>query len=325
MGNVKVQNITRTPVENGSNWGSVAGVTPPPAEGFIGDGYFQDDFATGTMNTTANGFQWAGRKGEPTETGFLTSVIKQQDDNLWYAVWNNGDLTSGGATDGNLLTINTNPDFYDAVSGVTADRLKFDAYNHEGAEQGIYHGNGIQEVYMAYWLKIPDNFQKSIVVKANENNKWFQWWAGEKADYDNPTAPITSQVIMNTYPGAGTAEDLTWSIRDAGTDGNGGIGGGGGTYPNFFSEADAGKWMHIVYHFKTGVTDGAFEMWRRWEDESTYTVITSETNIGFAAYPSLTGLKTGYILGYTNRHYEVTQEFIMDNFELSLAKPAVLP
>ena len=48
MGNVIVSNITRTPVSNGSNWGSVAVVTPPAATmtRIVSPEYtFTDDFA----------------------------------------------------------------------------------------------------------------------------------------------------------------------------------------------------------------------------------------------------------------------------------------
>jgi len=51
MGNVIVSNITRTPVENGSNWGSVAGVTPTTA-------FFTDGFETGDLSHSENGAGW---------------------------------------------------------------------------------------------------------------------------------------------------------------------------------------------------------------------------------------------------------------------------
>ena len=47
--------------------------------------------------------------------------------------------------------------------------------------------------------------------------------------------------------------------------------------------------------------------------------ITGDVTSGHA------GWSGGYLFGYTNRHFEITQEFIVDNFELSLTKPSVLP
>jgi len=52
MGNVIVSNITRTPVENGSNWGSVASVSDTAL--------FADDFSSGDLSYSANGFAWGG-------------------------------------------------------------------------------------------------------------------------------------------------------------------------------------------------------------------------------------------------------------------------
>jgi len=55
MGNVIVSNITRTPVENGSNWGSVAGLTPPPSGDVVYPLTYADRTKTVTVGATGSG------------------------------------------------------------------------------------------------------------------------------------------------------------------------------------------------------------------------------------------------------------------------------
>ena len=315
------QILYRHPTPRFIDGNNPSGARPSGPEGFIGDGYFQDGFVSGDMLANGNGFQWAGRKGQLGTKNFLTSVIKKQDDNLWYAVYNNADLTSGGASNGNLLTDNPNPAYYDAKSNSTSLRARFPAGTKDTGEQGIYH-TGIEEIWIAYQVKIPDNW--AVPTGSSPNNKWLQWWCGTNAQYD---VAGTTQFSMNTYADGSISgqENLHVNCKD-GTDG---VYNGETIASNFYDANDAGKWMHLAYRFKCSsagnAADGACEIYRKWDGDASYAKIVDQQNLKLAKTPNSAGLQAGYLLGYANRTYAADTEFIIDDFELSLTKPSVLP
>ena len=121
MGNVIVSNITRTPVSNGNNWGSVAG-TPATL-------IFSDDFASGDLSKTENGFIW----GTPKSTSASTFNPKSGSHSLLFdfgfqaAAEQRFQLGAGYSE----LTLEWDQYFPDGTEGYGG--LIYDNYNSDGS------------------------------------------------------------------------------------------------------------------------------------------------------------------------------------------------
>jgi len=138
MGNVKVPNITRTPVSDGSNWGSVA-VAPPPAAGllysqnfesagwesdFTGSATWGDHLAVVTNNphsgtkslrgnqidTVTDGITGLAGESNPTLDwrGSGGNISGLTPNECWFEYWfrhddYNEDLVDDGSGEGKLL------------------------------------------------------------------------------------------------------------------------------------------------------------------------------------------------------------------------------
>ena len=78
--------------------------------------------------------------------------------------------------------------------------------------------------------------------------------------------------------------------------------------------------MQVVIHIKAessdGANDGAFDFYRRWENESSFTQIHHGTGLGIKVASSPAGFKNGYILGWHQLYSENT-EWLLDDFTVS--------
>ena len=76
MGNVIVPNITRTPVENGSNWGSVAGTVEPPlaAARIFADNTLGSDITDGTYSISGRDSSGSDGNAYTTVTAAVTAM-----------------------------------------------------------------------------------------------------------------------------------------------------------------------------------------------------------------------------------------------------------
>jgi hypothetical protein len=175
------------------------------------------------------------------------------------------------------------------------------------AEQRFSMGAHYTDLWFRYWIKVPPNFHYE-----GSNAKWAAFWT-------------------NNYDGAG---DVTFQLRP--TTGMGGTGNAklvvqdGGVavpevdcYDDFINATrDAGRWMRIVYHLRpesaSGAVNGQFRVWRRWEDESTYTQIYNKTNAQF--YENGVGVHQGYLMGSAEGGSYVGNgdlAWLVDTFEAS--------
>jgi hypothetical protein len=299
MGNVKVPNITRTPVENGSNWGSVAGT--PPVTGLatpdlVFDGFESNDMSApnsgGGVNTT--GFNW--------ESNNKTSVVYMKNGVTPTARYNNGPIDNENTT---VPTLDWHP-----KNGINSLRFRFSA-NSEWTEQKYNAATPTEKLWVGYWLKVPDNFTRGLVqTGGGTNNKFFiMVWGDITNDYtDNNVA----RMGMTDRPNAaGTGINLDLAVRD-----QGGAATTSSSYTDFVTTADQGRWMHCMYYLGGGSSNESLRMWRRWENEASYTLIAGldGRNIVDNVTSGHAGWSGGYLFGYANMPYAADTDWLVDDF-----------
>lgn len=171
------------------------------------------------------------------------------------------------------------------------------------SEQRFSLGAHYNDVWVRYWVKIPENFSHGTM-----NNKWAAFWTNA---YDG-----AGDVTFQTRPTSGGSCKLV--VQDGGVavvevD----------VYENFINVAtDLGRWMQIVYHLRpessNGATDGQIRVWRRWDGENSWTQIYNKTNAQF--YENGVGVHQGYLFGSAEGGpYQDPDEthFLIDTFEVS--------
>ena len=277
-----------------------AGVTVAGAEVIIAD-----DFESGDLSTTnKDGFKWAA----PMRTSIVTrnaSCANPGDD---VVIWSGkAACTVLGSSD---------PRDWTAKRGNNSLRFRY-AAGQEWTEQRFDPGKGYPEIWLSYWIRVPVNFSRGTSGSLT-NNKWFKMWMGDQSLYDKPGV---SQFNTQDWPGSpATNIDVVLAYDNAA-----GKGGKSGTYTNYVTPADAGKWMHVVYHMKAssggGAKNGRISWYRKWEGGS-YETIADLKNIEIAIGKASTnigynGWGAGYILGYANRAYAKDTEWLVDEFVIS--------
>jgi len=155
----------------------------------------------------------------------------------------------------------------------------------------------------------------------------------------NPQGPNSSNnnqklfaLWQDGYAGHGTGPTIVWNFWRQSS--NGGarfdfvLGGDSqsrghfGSYEDFMLPEDAGRWMQLVLYAKNSSADGALDgevgIWRRWEDEADFTLISKAPGRGFS-FPESgpVGWQAGYVMGWANSTYAETTEFLMDDFVIS--------
>ncbi|MCP4256812.1 MAG: hypothetical protein GY774_04695, partial [Planctomycetes bacterium] len=84
---------------------------------------------------------------------------------------------------------------------------------------------------------------------------------------------------------------------------------------------DRGRWMQCVHRLKTGsaegVADGIIQLYRRWEGESSFTMIHDMQDAENQWNGAGVGYEQGYIMGWANDPYTEDTEWLMDNFEMA--------
>jgi hypothetical protein len=242
---------------------------------------FTDSFETGNLSASnANGFRW----GEPNKT----TVVNQN--NVTYGT----NLFSGS---------NWTP--YD---GNFSLRFQYPAGNSISEQRFTFGNAAYKDVWFKYWLRVPTNFTHS-----SGNHKLFAIW-------------------MDNYSDGGTGSTVLWEFWP---DGSGGSRlafhyvpfGGSDSYhmqgANFISvPADRGRWMEVVLRIKASTTnsarDGIIQMWRRWQNESTFTKLHDYQNVDLGASAGGSqGWANGYFMGWTNGPYAANTEWLMDNLTIA--------
>lgn len=265
---------------------------------------FSDSFESKDMSATnTNGFKWSKNN--------RTSIVIQDPNDGPVAVYNNGVIynihSSTMPDDGSTRN-------WTAKSGTHS--LRFSYPNGQNwSEQRYDLGGAYPEVWISYWMRVPANFYR----ENGRNNKWFDILMAPISQYSDTSV---SRIEMQDWPNGSGGMNLNIQFRN----GADGIFTNSNTYNNFITPVDANRWMLVVYHFKASATnsstDGILRMYRRWKNETKFTLINelSNLNVGIGS-GSVTagrlGWASGYIMGYANAPYANDTEWLMDDFTVS--------
>lgn len=254
-----------------------------------------DSFETGDMSTPDNiDFQW--------DRNNRTSIVTMDPGPV--AIWNNR-YVYNEVSDGRDWT---------AYHGDNSLRFRYPA-GSEWAEQRFSIGTAHSELWMSFWLRVPENFHHNNPSGSAANNKLFSLWMdGYSADGDGST------VNMEFRPD-GSAGGSRFYVKT--TRGRNNVTGGDqGSVPFIRVPEHRGKWMNLVIRVvaesSEDKSDGTVEVWRKWDGDSSYTKTHDRNNQPLrlpASGPQ--GFSNGYLMGYANATYSENTEFLIDDFKLS--------
>jgi hypothetical protein len=250
-----------------------------------------DSFESGDMSASnADGFSW----GSNNRTSVVTSTE---------VVWNNGAKST---------PIGSGQD-WTPFSGEHSLRFRYPAME-PWSEQRFKLGAAYPEIWFRYWLRVPKNFVHEPVSESSHNNKFFALWMdGYSQKGDGPT------IVWNFWGDDSGGSRFTYSLSQEAN----GTNGHHGSYDNFIRvPEDRGRWMQVVLYAKMSSSatsnDGESRIWRRWQDECDFTLISETVDRGLvapAAGPN--GWAAGYIMGWSNSWYAEDTEWLLDDFTVS--------
>jgi hypothetical protein len=284
VANVKVENITRTPVENGSNWGSVAGVTPP--SGLATPDLFYDDFETGDFTAPNSG-------GGVNTVGFS-----------WHAPIGTS-VISGAAKSGSY-----------GLNG-----LYVGGNENAWAEQRYNRTTPQQSCYMGYWMRVPANWTRGYDPTNNNNNKYFgALWGVEHDDYTNSNltrltandwvgSPTSNGNLLLELRGQGNRYSYSNTYNDWITPAD------QGRWMHIM--------FYLGVSSAVDTPDAKIRLWRRWEDEEAYTLLNSIDD-GYSyntVDQGQNGWAGGYIGGWANQEYVADTNFSYDEIGIWSTDP----
>ena len=244
MGNVIVSNITRTPVENGSNWGSVAAPSSPGLTGTFAEG--------NTITLAGSGYGTLGvtTKYDDFEDGTNGQLISARPD------WKT-DIGSGG-----IEPIVTSSDSYaGSLSGL--------ASIIGGGDSATYLTGDFTEVYIAFAYK--GTIESGTSAKTV---KGFRVHANDGPNIYTSYPAIFEQEIVDQYSNNGRR----FTVAPGQADGSGNE---SSLYPGGVS---AGSWHYLEYYFKQGDAGVANGVVQSWDDLSigsnaSTTTITNDSGV----------------------------------------------
>jgi hypothetical protein len=275
-----------------------------PLGSVLADIRFFDDFESARMNSTTilalpsnlDGFTWNDNN--------KTRVVKDEwdlDPSGGREVWHNGviDIFSAGAD-------------WRTKSGLNSLLFRY-LPNEYMTEQRFSFNTAYREVWVRYWIRIPNNFNLS---PTGSNNKWFIVWAGPYSGGDG--ASCLWEIRPETSGGQTIGAYIYTHVNQPGIGFSSAL-----EQVNGFIRIpeDRGRWMQVVYQVKYSSTndtyDGLFRMWRRWDGDPSLTLIHEKTNLMYRPAEGAPGLEAGYIMGWANNPYAETTEFLVDDFTVS--------
>ena len=278
-------------------------VSPPVSAAVI----FSDSFESANMSATStDGFKW--------DKNNRTSIVTQDPSDGPVAVYNNRTIHN---IDNKTMPDGSIRDWH-AENGKYSLRFRY-AAGRNWVEQRYDFGKGYPELWVSYWMRVPVNYKRG----SGRNNKWFNIQMAPMSQYEDSTV---SRIEMQDWPSGSGGFNINIQFRN----GSNGKFINSSSYKNFITPADAGKWMHIIYHLKasatTSSTDGIIRMYRRWQGEPGYTLINdlNNLNVGIGAgsvSSGRLGWVAGYLMGYANTAYATDTEWLLDDFVVSDSAP----
>jgi hypothetical protein len=249
-----------------------------------------DGFESGDMSATnRDGFRWA----QNNRTSVVTMAPGPK------VVWHNGPRELPGPEGAD----------WTAKHGQYALRFHYPA-GEAWSEQRFTLGGAYPEIWIRFWLRVPDNFVHG--GGRPSNNKFFALWMDGYSQHG--TGPT---IVWNFWRQDDGKSYFTFSLSNVERRGH------HGRADDFLvSPRDQGRWMQIVLYAKMSsspeATDGAARIWRRWEDEDALTLISE--SLGNRFHPPKDGPQgwaAGYILGWANAAYAEDTEWLLDGFTVS--------
>jgi len=271
---------------------------------------FSESFESGDMSATnPDGFSWDRNNN--------TSVVTQDANDGPVAIYNNATIYNPHSTtmpDGSVRD-------WTPKDGQNSLRVRY-AAGKEWAEQRFDFGAGYPEVWFSYHIRVPLNYTRGIDgPAAGRNGKWMSLLMKDMSGYSENNITM---IIISDWPTADNKGIVLESQLRTGTTGD--FSTKSPTYNNFVTPGDAGRWMQVIYHMKAsssiGANDGSFKVYRKWEDESRFTLINSlegipadVTQASIAA--GYNGWGGGYFMGYANDPYANDTEWLIDDITIS--------
>lgn len=276
---------------------------------------FSDSFESGDMSTTnVDGFSW-GKNNK-------TSIVTQHPEDGPVALYNNKSIYrvhSAATSEGRVKD-------WTAKSGENSLRFRYSA-GSPWTEQRYDLGSSYPEIWFSYWIRIPTNYYRELGTNGGKNNKWFNIQMAPMSQYQDKTV---SRVEMQEWSNGAGGMKINIQFRN----GSNGKYKSSNSYPDFVTPDDAGRWMLLTYHLKasstTTSTDGILRMYRKWEDETSDTLINEliDINVGIGAgsiSSNRKGWAAGYIMGYANDPYKNDTEWLFDSLTISSSRPTPTP
>lgn len=173
-------------------------------------------------------------------------------------------------------------------------------------------GAAYEEIWVSYWLKVPDNFYHRD--RSPANNKLFAIWMDDySAKGDGPT------VIWEYWRSGEGSSNLAvhYSAGEHTTAGPHLQNRPFISYPD-----DQGRWMQVVLRVRAassrGANDGLIETHRRWFGETEFTQLHELTNADIALPPGgPSGWNKGYFMGYANTAFSEETIWVIDEVKFS--------
>lgn len=247
---------------------------------------FSDGFETQNFSTTnGDGFAW----DSPNRTSVVT-----------------GGPGANSQVYPSLVVVNDSRD-WTAKTGSYSMRFRYLA-GESMTEQRFDLGGQYPDLWVSYWIRVPTNFTRPA---GTYNNKWFViGWGASMSDYETDGV----RVAVRDWDGGSGNADISFELRQP----SGYSYNNSGTYSDFVTPADAGRWMHCVYELKSGDGTGYVKFYRKWANESSYTLINQATNAVIkTAGNGATGWGYGYLMGYASDPYASDTEWLLDDFTTS--------
>lgn len=247
------------------------------------DYLFYDSFESGDMSATNDdGFRWTNGRAR----SLVTSTHR-----IWSASGPTNDPIPDGA--------NWDPH---PEGGDVSLRFRYRA-GEAMSEQRFHLGQAREELWLRYWIRVPDNFTHGSGNPSN--NKFFFIWG----DRYNRTPEIGL-----TFWRSSQGSRLTYTVN---------AGGHRGDVEFIRSPDDRGRWMEVALHLKTasgeGANDGVFRFWRRWHGDSSFTKYFDRNDLDLRVPEGESpGFLQGYIMGWANAAYSEETEWLVDRFIVSL-------
>ncbi len=240
---------------------------------------FQDSFESGDLSHSENGFSWGGNWG----AGGNTTVTGEH-------AWSGSNSMS--------IAFAPRPGLGDSSSALQLD----------------FSSTSPNEMWIEYYIRVPENFRYENDPDGPDNNKWFQVWAGSRSGEDVAITGTMWPGDDSTFNNA----DVTWA---RGHDyvphtSKGHI----NIQDNHLTSADRGNWHRMRWHVKTsddGVPNGVVEVWK--DDELIYSN-TSLYDLN-AEDPANTHWDHIRWFGWANVGYRNLTKFHLDDVKIYTQNP----